>query len=79
MGKARYWFWLPNLDIVPSGLGAYAANEEVPDIDVVIKGGVFCQEVVNLIRRVNRKTVPTRGDERYDGYKGRDQNEQRRS
>jgi hypothetical protein len=36
-------------------------------LDVVIRGGLFCQAVVNLIRRVNRKIVPTFGDPRNDG------------
>jgi hypothetical protein len=67
VGKARYWFWPPKLDIVPSGPGAYARNEEAPKIENVIEGGLFCQAVINLIRRVNRKRVPTLGDPRYDG------------
>jgi hypothetical protein len=28
---------------------------------------MFCAAVVNLIRRVNRKIVPTMGDDRFDG------------
>jgi hypothetical protein len=74
VGKARYWFWPPNLVEVPSGPGAYAINQEVPDIDVVIKGGLFCQAVVNLIRRANRKIVPTMGDNRFDGGTWANQN-----
>jgi hypothetical protein len=74
VGKARYWYWPPNLGIVPSGPGAYAINEDVPDIDLVIREGLFCQAVVNLIRRANRKIVPTMGDERYDGGTWANQN-----
>jgi|SRR5215208_617728 len=67
MGQTPYWFWPPALDIVPDGPGAYAVNEEVPDINEVIDGGIFCAAVVNLIRRANRKVIPTLGDDRYDG------------
>lgn len=74
VGKAQYWYWPPNLAIVPSGPGAYAINQEAPAIAEVIRGGLFCQAVVNLIRRVNRKIVPTMGDNRYDGGTWANQN-----
>jgi hypothetical protein len=74
VGKARYWFWPPTLVEVPSGRGAYAINQKVPDIDVVIERGLFCQAVVNLIRRANRKIVPTMGDNRFDGGTWANQN-----
>ncbi len=74
VGKSRYWFWPPNLDIVPDGAGAFAVNREVPPITEVIDGGIFCQGVINLIRRANRKIVPTMGDERYDGGTWANQN-----
>jgi hypothetical protein len=67
MENAPYWFWPPALDIVPDGPGAYAVNKDVPPIEEVIEGGVFCAGVVNLIRRANRKVIPTMGDDRYDG------------
>jgi hypothetical protein len=74
VGKTRYWFWPPTLAIVPPGPGAYAINQPPPDIDKVIEGRLFCQAVVNLIRRVNRKIVPTMGDERFDGGTWANQN-----
>jgi hypothetical protein len=67
IGKAPYWWWSPGLDTVPDGPGAYAINRPVPPIRQVIDNGLFCAAVVNLIRRANRKVVPTFGDYRYDG------------
>jgi len=82
IGNVPYWFWPPALDFVPDGVGAYAIDEPAPDIEDVINGGevtvngvpvggfargIFCAGVVNLIRRVNRKIVPTLDDNRYDG------------
>jgi hypothetical protein len=67
VGKAQYKYWAPNDDTVPPGPPAYAINKPAPKIADVIKDGLFCQAVVNLIRRVNRKIVPTLGDPRYDG------------
>jgi hypothetical protein len=83
MGQVPYWFWPPSLDFVPDSVGAYAIDEPAPDIQDVINGGevtvegvdmglgfqrgMFCAAVINLIRRANRKIVPTLGDDRYDG------------
>jgi putative chitinase len=74
MENVPYWFWPPELDIVPDGVGAYAIDAPAPPIQDVINGGnvtvngvdqglgfqrgIFCAGVVNLIRRANRKTVP---------------------
>jgi hypothetical protein len=81
--QVPYWFWPPRMDFVPDGVGAYAINEPAPDIEDVINGGyvtvngvdqglgwqygMFCAAVVNLIRRANRKIVPTMGNPLYDG------------
>ncbi len=69
IGEAPYWYWPPGMDIVPDGVGAYAVNRPVsPDlVNTIKRGGIFCQGVGNIIRRVNRKVVPTSGDSRYDG------------
>lgn len=67
IGKAAYWFWPPSLNIVPDGPGAYAVNRKPPPIQEIVDKGLFCQAVINLIRRVNGKVVPTHGDPRYDG------------
>lgn len=71
IGHAPYWFWPPSLAIVPDGPGAYAVNRPLPDQETLhrqmVQEGIFCQGVINVIRRANRKVVPTRGDSRYDG------------
>lgn len=69
IGNAPYWFWPPSMDTVPAGPGAYAANWEVNQqtLKQIINQGIFCQGVGNIIRRVNRKIVPTRGNAWYDG------------
>jgi hypothetical protein len=81
--EVPYWHWPPSMDFVPDGVGAYAINKPAPGIQDVINGGVvtvegvdqglgfqkgiFCAAVVNLIRRANRKIVPTMGNPLYDG------------
>lgn len=85
MGKVPYWQWPPAMDFVPDGVGAYAKDEPAPDIQDVLEGGrvtvegvdqglgwqrgLFCAAVINLIRRVNGKTVPKEPthDPVYDG------------
>lgn len=70
--NADYWFWPPGMDIVPDGAGAFAVNKPVTNwhVDEMIEKGVFCQGVINYIRRFNGKKVPydpTFPDSRYDG------------
>jgi hypothetical protein len=59
-GKAEYWFWPPSMDTVPDGAGAFAVNKPVTDSDIqeMIEEGIFCQGVINYIRRFNGKVVP---------------------
>jgi hypothetical protein len=68
IGEASYWVWEDG--IVPDGPGAYAVNEPVPDIPVVIDGGIFCAGVPNLALRCDGKRIPFRPNDpdlRYDG------------
>lgn len=70
--NASYWYWPPGMDIVPDGAGAFAVNKPVSDSQVqeMIDKGIFCQGVINYIRRFNRKVVPfdpNFKDFRYDG------------
>jgi hypothetical protein len=60
------------MDIVPDGAGAFAVNKPVTNSHVqeMIDVGVFCQGIINYIRRFNRKVVPSDPnfrDFRYDG------------
>lgn len=64
-GRVQYTWWIGGP--VPDGAPAYAVNRDVPDINAVIRDGMFCAAVPNLIRRVNHKIVPTNGNALYDG------------
>jgi hypothetical protein len=68
VGKADYWTWRGG--IIPDGPGAYAFNGPVPDIQLVIREGLFCAAVPTLALRCNGKRVPFRPgfpDPHYDG------------
>lgn len=68
VGVADYWTWKNG--IIPDGPGAYAVNKRVPDISVVIEGGLFCAAVPNLALRCDGKRIPFRPsfpDRRFDG------------
>ncbi len=69
VGEAPYWFWPPHMDVVPDGAGAFAVNRTLPRnlASQMRNVGIYCQGVVNVIRRENRLIVPTLGDSRYDG------------
>jgi hypothetical protein len=47
--------------------GGYLTVEGEPVEGYGFQQGIFCAGVVNLIRRVNRKTVPTMSNPYYDG------------
>lgn len=68
IGRTPYWTWQDG--IIPDGPGAYAVNKRVPEISVVISGGMFCAAVPNLALRCDGKRIPFRPnfpDLRYDG------------
>ena len=56
----------PDINDVIEGGYITVKHEPVPGFDTS-QQGMFCAAVVNLIRRVNRKIVPTLGNEYYDG------------
>ncbi len=69
IGRAPYWWWPPSMDVVPDGPGAFAVNRPLPDnlVEQMVDHGIFCAGLINVIRRANRKIVPTNGNPRYDG------------
>ena len=65
IGRTAYRWWTSG--IVPDGSPAYAINAPPPHIDTVIRNGMFCAAVPNLMLRVVGKRIPTRGNHLYDG------------
>jgi predicted chitinase len=62
---APYVWWLDGP--VPSGSPAWAVNEAPPPPEKVVAEGCFCAGVPNLMLRAVGKSIPTLGDELYDG------------
>jgi len=65
IGRADYRWWTSG--IVPDGAPAYAVNAPPPPIETVIRNGLFCAALPNLMLRVVGKRIPTRGNALYDG------------
>lgn len=65
VGRTDYRWWTSG--IVPDGPPAYAVSLPAPDIDYVIREGIFCAGVANIMLRRVGKRIPTRGDHRFDG------------
>lgn len=65
IGRGYYRWWIGGP--VPDGAPAYAVNRPPPAIEAVIRDGLFCAAVPNLMRRSVGKIVPTNGNPLYDG------------
>jgi GH25 family lysozyme M1 (1,4-beta-N-acetylmuramidase) len=61
----KYWVW--SHGPVPDGEGAYAANKPLPPVNQLKGKRIFCAGVPNLFRRAAGKSIPTRGNNLYDG------------
>ncbi|HET7272798.1 MAG TPA: hypothetical protein VFI90_17130, partial [Rubrobacter sp.] len=61
----KYWVW--SSGPVPDGEGAYATNKPLPPANQLKGKRIFCAGVPNLFRRAAGKSIPTRGNNLYDG------------